>query len=93
MDRRQILFLALALLLMTLAAAGVVLASSENGISASWFRFGPGGVSYCTDGYSLASAIGEPAAGEMTGGSYSLVSGIEMEAAECRSISLPVVLK
>lgn len=93
MNRRRIQFLALVLLVIALAVAGVVLAASDNGLMVGWFRLGPGGLSFCTEGYSLASAIGQPAAGQSSGGSYSLVGGIEMEAADCRSISLPVILR
>lgn len=93
MNRRQIQFLALALLIMTLAIGGVVLASAGNGFEVGWFRLGPGGGSSCAEGYSLTSAIGQVAVAESNGGNYSLISGGQMEAADCTSISLPVVLK
>ncbi|HRN68353.1 MAG TPA: hypothetical protein PK205_08135 [Promineifilum sp.] len=93
MNRRQIQFLALALLIVMLAIGGVVLASSGNGFAVGWFRLGPGGRSFCADGYSLTSAIGQVAVAESNGDSYSLISGVRLEAADCTSISLPVILR
>ncbi len=93
MNRQRVRFLAAVLLIVILATAGIVLASSTGDLAADWFRFGPGGVTYCTHRYTLASAIGQPMVGELTGGSYTLVSGVQMEATDCRSIALPVILK
>lgn len=93
MNRRQIRFFTITLLVVALAIAGVVLASSDSDFAVGMFRIGPGGVFYCKEGFSVISAIGQPMAGESSGGSYSLVSGIRMEEADCTSISMPVIVK
>lgn len=91
MNRSRVYILVLALLV-SLAIAGIVLASSSE-FAIQWFRIGPGQRSSCTMHYSLAGNVGLPATGELEGGGYSLVGGTQFEAAECRSLSLPVILK
>jgi len=93
MKRLRIRYLALTLLIVTLAVAGVVLASSDQDFSMNWFRLGPGTRSSCAGGYSLVSAIGQPSTEQSQGGSYALTGGIQLEGPDCRLLSLPVILK
>ncbi len=58
-----------------LAAAGVVLAQT-GGYDLSWWTVDSGGHTWSAgNGYSLGGTIGQPDAGTLSGGSYSLAGG------------------
>lgn len=66
------LFLLMALLL----SASVVLAQSGGGYDLSWATVDGGGATFSTGGdFSLGGAIGQPDAGALSGGGYTLLGG------------------
>ena len=67
----------LALLIVTvLLLASVVLAQSGAGYDLSWWSVdGGGGMNSAGGSYSLGGAIGQPNAGALSGGEYSLTGG------------------
>jgi hypothetical protein len=69
---RVILVAAIALLLLV----SVALAQSGNGYDLSWSTVDGGGATFSTGGgYTLGGTIGQPDAGEMSGGDYALSGG------------------
>jgi hypothetical protein len=62
--------------------------------SLDWYTIDGGGATFSTGGsYSLGGTIGQPDAGSMSGGSYSLVGGFWGGAAVNYNIYLPLILK
>ena len=89
---RKIL-LALAALLL-LAGGAVVHAQTGGGYDLSWNTVDGGGAMFSTGGsYSLGGAIGQPDAGTLSGGGYTLVGGFWGGAAVQYKVFLPLVLK
>ena len=89
---RKIL-LALAALLL-LAGGAVVHAQTGGGYDLSWNTVDGGGAMFSTGGsYSLGGAIGQPDAGTLSGGGYTLVGGFWGGAAIQYKVFLPLVLK
>jgi len=86
--------LALAVLLML---ASVARAQSGGGYDLTWNTVDGGGYTFSTDGdYSLGGTIGQPDAGVLSGGSYTLSGGFwggGVVAAEEHKIYLPLLLK
>jgi len=89
---RKIL-LALAALLL-LAGGAVVYAQTGGGYDLSWNTVDGGGAMFSTgDSYSLGGAIGQPDAGTLSGGGYTLAGGFWGGAAIQYKVFLPLVLK
>ena len=89
---RKIL-LALAALLLLVGGA-VVHAQTGGGYDLSWNTVDGGGAMFSTGGsYSLGGAIGQPDAGTLSGGGYTLVGGFWGGAAVQYKVFLPLVLK
>ena len=89
---RKIL-LALAALLL-LAGGAVVHAQTGGGYDLSWNTVDGGGAMFSTGGsYSLGGAIGQPDAGTLSGGGYTLAGGFWGGAAVQYKVLLPLVLK
>ena len=89
---RKIL-LALAALLL-LAGGAVVHAQTGGGYDLSWNTVDGGSAMFSTGGsYSLGGAIGQPDAGTLSGGGYTLVGGFWGGAAIQYKVFLPLVLK
>ena len=89
---RKIL-LALAALLL-LAGGAAVHAQTGGGYDLSWNTVDGGGAMFSTGGsYSLGGAIGQPDAGTLSGGGYTLAGGFWGGALVEYKVFLPLVLK
>ena len=91
-SRRTLLVVCLLLL-----AASAVLAQSGGGYDLSWSTVDGGGQTFSTGGnYSLGGTAGQPDAGLLAGGGYSLVGGFWSGGAppgNLYQVYLPVVLR
>jgi hypothetical protein len=78
-----------------LLAASVVLAQSGGGYDLSWNTVAAGGYAFsASGGYSLGGAAGQPAAGLLAGGAYTLAGGFwPGGAAASYRIYLPLLLR
>lgn len=83
-------------LIVALALFGLALpalAQVGGGYDLTWSTIDGGGATFSTDGgYSLGGTIGQPDAGLLSGGSYTLVGGF-WGAARFYHLFLPVVLR
>jgi hypothetical protein len=86
--RRKLIILLLVLLL--LAFAGSALAQTQ-GYDLGWFAVGGGGES-SGGGYELSATTGQSAAGELSGGAYTLRGGF-WGAPAVQTIYLPLVVR
>jgi hypothetical protein len=69
-------------------------ASPQSGYSIDWYTIDSGGAMNSNGGgYSLSGTIGQPDAGSLGGGSYSLVGGFWGGASINYTVYLPLVLK
>ncbi len=69
-------------------------AAPQSGYDLSWYTVDGGGATFSTGGpYSLGGTIGQPDAGSMSGGNYSLNGGLWGGAIVKYNIYLPLVLK
>jgi len=85
------LFLALTALLLL---ASVALAQSGGGYDLSWNTIDGGGTTWSEGGgYSLGGTVGQPDAGVLSGGGYTLAGGFWGGAAVRYGIYLPLVLR
>ena len=81
-----LMFLALAIL------APVALALAFNGYDLSWWTADNGGGNAVTAGsYTLSGTAGQPEAGTLYGGSYSLAGGFWGAASQGQLLFLPIV--
>ena len=88
---RKILLVLAALLL--LAGGAVVYAQTGGGYDLSWNTVDGGGAMFSTGGsYSLGGTIGQPDAGTLRGGGYTLVGGFWGGKVQYNTY-LPLVLK
>ena len=91
--KRLIFFIAFALLL----AAGVSIsqAQSGGGYDLTWNSIDGGGAVFSVGGtYSLGGTMGQPDAGTLSGGPYTLVGGFwGVSGPVVQHVSLPLVLK
>ena len=86
-----VLLTLVALLLLT---GGVVHAQAGGGYDLTWSTVDGGGATFSTgSGTSLGGTIGQPDAGAMTGGAYTLAGGFWSGAAAHYRIYLPLVLR
>jgi hypothetical protein len=73
---KRIRFLSLLLLVLAVALLGVVSVSALAGYGLDWWTVDGGGATTITGGsYSLGGTIGQPDAGLMGGGGYTLAGG------------------
>jgi len=92
---RRAYVIGLAALLVTLAVSWPVVAQN-GGYDLSWWTVDGGGGSSSEGDYTLDGTAGQPDAGELTGGEYTLGGGFwsrAVAAALEQRIYLPVVLK
>lgn len=90
MKRIMIVMTVLALLLLT----GVALAQTGGGYDLTWNSIDGGGYMFSTGGgYSLGGTMGQPDAGLLSGGGYTLAGGFWGGALAEYRIYLPVLLK
>jgi len=86
--RRATFLVALVFLLL----AGVVLA--QGGYDLSWWTVDGGGATFSTGGgYALGGSVGQPDAGALSGGGYSLLGGFWLGAGAQYRLYLPVLLR
>lgn len=64
----------LPILIFTLTTLGSVRAVAQN-YSISWFKIGGGGGTISGGGYTLSGTVGQPDAGNLAGGNFSLTGG------------------
>ena len=84
----------LLLLATLLALPALVSAQSGGGYDLTWSTIDGGGYTFSEgDGYSLGGTVGQPDAGVLSGGDYTLVGGFWCGAAAQHRMYLPVVLR
>ena len=89
--KRLIVLAALLTLLLVLSSA---LAQADGDYDLSWWTVDGGGQSFNSDGrYSLGSTIGQPDAGILEGGGYTLVGGFWGAAPVQYLLRLPLALR
>jgi len=88
---RMMKILELRIALLLLAVLFALPASAQ--FSIDWFTFDGGGGTSTGGVYTVSGTIGQPDAGAMSGGSYSLAGGFWGGAAAQYKIYLPVVLR
>ena len=89
---RAIVFLTAALLL--LLAASPTLAQSGGGYDLTWSSIDGGGMMFSTGGgYSLGGTIGQPDAGVLSDGGYTLNGGFWGGVDTLQHVYLPIVLR
>ena len=97
MKSRLVYLIELALLLLLLAAPTLArpqAAPAADTFDLSWWSIDGGGTMNVSVGaYSLSGAIGQPDAGALSGGEYTLAGGFWGGAALNYAVFLPVVLK
>jgi len=92
MKRRALQLLAGAVVLLLIGSS--VLAQSGGGYDLTWNTVDGGGYTFSTGGnYSLGGTVGQPDAGVLTGGSYTLVGGFWGGAGVQCKLYLPLVLR
>lgn len=94
--RGKIIFLAIALLiLLTLLVTRIAPASAQTGggYDLTWNTIDSGGAMFSTGGtYSLGGTIGQPDAGKMSGGNYTLNGGFWVDFLG-NKLNLPVIMR
>ena len=89
--RQTTLFLALTALLLL---ASVALAQTGGGYDLTWNTVDGGGYTFSEGGgYSLGGTVGQPDAGVLSGGGYTLAGGFWPGGAARYGIYLPLVLR
>ncbi len=84
----------LLLVMALLLSASVVLAQSGGGYDLSWYTIDGGGYTFSTGGsYTLGGTIGQPDAGTLSDGSYTLAGGFWSGAPVKYRIYLPLMPK
>jgi len=97
--KRAATLLALATLLLLASVAlrqaqDVALAQSGGGYDLTWNTVDSGGATFSSGGnYSLGGAIGQPDAGVLSGGDYTLACGFWGSGAVEYNIYLPLILR
>ncbi len=87
-------FMTFLLALLLLLAASHALAQSGGGYDLSWTTIDGGGYTFSTGGaYSLGGTLGQPDAGVLSGGNFTLTGGFWGGAAGPHSIYLPIMLR
>ncbi len=91
--KRKLTFAMLILLVASLLLTGIAAAQS-SGYSLGWFTIDGGGGTSAAGGYVLNGTIGQPDAGSLNGGPYSLFSGFWAGFADwLQQIFLPILRK
>lgn len=89
--KRAAIFLGLAALPLL---ASIALAQSGNGYDLTWNTVDGGGYTFSSgEGYTLGGTVGQPDAGLLTGGDYTLGGGFWSGGAVGYKIYLPLVLR
>ena len=96
MNRKTTSIVLAAVLALGIVASGAALVSAQTGgdYDLTWSTIDGGGAMFSAGGdYRLGGTIGQPDAGIMSGGNYSLVGGLWAGAYSPYRAFLPVVLK
>jgi hypothetical protein len=90
---KRLIFLILIALLLVVGVS-IAQAQSGGGYDLTWNTIDGGGAMFSAGGaYSLGGTIGQPDAGTLGGGSYTLVGGFWSGATVRYNIYLPLILK
>lgn len=90
--KRTIVLIAVVAAMLVLASAA--LAQSGGTFNLTWNTIDGGGGRVTSASYSMEGSIGQPDAGQIASGSYSLMSGFQIQtAAASYDVYLPVILK
>ena len=93
MKRWPVILLLLVLLLLSGVAAGVF-AQSGGGYDLTWSTVDGGGATFSEGGgYSLGGTVGQPDAGVLSGGNYTLAGGFWSGGVAQYRIYLPLLLR
>jgi len=92
MNTRKALSLAVGLL-MSLLMVSVALAQSGGGYDLTWWTADGGGSRLTGSSYVLQGTAGQPDAGALNGGGYSLAGGFWTGGANQRQLYLPLILR
>ena len=100
-SRRLVLLLIVSVLL--LVSVSLVFAQGGGNFGLTWWTVDGGGHTSSGGDYAISGAIGQPDAGEMSGGAFGLsggfwnasilISGVEAPASGTRRIYLPLILR
>jgi len=84
-----------AVLFISLSLSAIAMASTAQNYAISWWTIDGGGATRFSTGgsYALGGAIGQPDAGMLVGGSYSLVGGFWGGALTQYRVYLPLVMR
>jgi len=74
-----------------LVGASLAVDAVNNGYSLDWFTFDGGGGTSSSGSYNVSGTIGQPDAGTLTGGAYTLLGGFWGETAAGYRLYLPVI--
>ena len=85
--------LPIVLLLGLLLVAGAALAQSGDGYDLSWNTFDGGGGTSAGGDYIVSGTAGQPDAGALTGGEYTLIGGFWGGASTRYELLIPAVLR
>ena len=80
-------------LLVSLLWALTALAQTGSGYDLTWFTVDGGGGASSGSSYALSGTVGQPDAGALSNGTYSLVGGFWTSVPSPHRIYLPVVMK
>jgi hypothetical protein len=92
MDRKWFIRLVLLLGVIAILAGGTAVADSL-GYAIDWWTVDSGGGSSSGGRYGLSGTIGQPDAGEMAGGDYTLSGGFWVEVQPGYVVYLPLVMR
>lgn len=90
--RKMALLISLVALMAILVTSSAV-AQSGDGFDLSWSTIDGGGGSSSGGGYALGGTIGQPDAGIMNGGAYTLVGGFWNGAGAVHKVYLPLIVR
>ncbi len=90
MKRPIVLLISIGLLIIT---ASIAAAQSGGGYDLTWSTIDNGGGESSDSGYTLVGTIGQPDAGALYGGGYTLSGGFWIGEANQYQVYLPVVLR
>ena len=92
MTRKIILYISLTAVMLVLATS-LAIAQTGGGFDLSWHTIDSGGGSGSGSSFTLNGTVGQPDAGRMTGGGYSLSGGFWPAGAASYTIYLPLSIR
>jgi len=83
----------IALLTLFVLAIGMPVLAATGSLDLTWFTIDGGGGASSGGGYQLIGSLGQPDAGRLAGGAYTLSGGFWGDATEQYAIFLPLVMR